>query len=184
MGLKLVMAPSEEPVSLAEVKAYLRIDGTDFDTLLTGLIKAAREYCENFQNRAFVTQTWELTMDEFPDLPLKLPKPPLQSVVSIKYTDQNGAETVFDPSNYLVDPVSEPGRIAFAYGKSWPSVTLQPVNGVKIQFVAGYGAASAVPENVKQAMMIFVANRFENPDREDVPDVVHSLLWPERIVPV
>lgn len=184
MALKLIAAPAEEPVSLADVKTYLRIDGTDFDALLTNLIKAAREYCEAFQNRAYITQTLELVLDEFPDMPLHLPRPPLQSVVSVKYTDVNGVETVWDPSNYLVDPVSEPGRIAFAYGKSWPNVTLQPVNGVKIQFTAGYGAASSIPENVKQAIMIFVAHRFENPDREDVPDAVHALLWPDRVVPI
>ncbi|BCJ86456.1 head-tail connector protein [Effusibacillus dendaii] len=184
MALKLITAPTEEPIALNDVKGYLRIDGTDFDALLTGLIKAAREYCEAFQNRAYVTQTWEMSLDAFPDLPLKLPKPPLQSVVSVKYTDQNGVESVFAPSNYLVDPVSEPGRLAFAYGKSWPSVTLQPVNAVKIQFVAGYGAAAAVPQAVKTAMMLYIAHRFENPDGDDVPEAVHSLLWAERVVPV
>jgi len=184
MALKMITAPAEEPVSLDEVKTYLRIDGTDFDMLLAGLIRAAREYCENFQNRAFVTQTWELTLDDWPRFPLKLPKPPLQSVSSFIYTDKDGAATMWDESNYIVDSDSEPGRIVLAYNVSLPSVTLQPVNGIRIRFTAGYGTAAAVPENVKQAMMIFVASRFENPEKNDVPDVVHSLLWPERMVPV
>lgn len=184
MALKLITAPAVEPVALQEAKDFLRVDGTDFDTLLTALIKAAREYCEAFQNRAYVTQTWQLTMDSFSALPLSLPKPPLQSVSSVKYTDQNGVETAFAPADYLVDAVSEPGRLAFAYGKSWPSVTLQPVNGVKIEYVAGYGAAEAVPEAVKTAMKLWIAHRFENPDSDDVPEAVHSLLWPDRMVPV
>lgn len=184
MALKSVIAPAAEPIALQEIKDFLRVDGTDFDVLLTSLIKAAREYCEAFQNRAYVTQTWQLTLDEFPELPLKLPKPPLQSVASVKYTDQTGVETVFAASNYLVDPVSEPGRLAFAYGKSWPSATLQPVNGLKIEYVAGYGAAANVPENVKTAIKLWIAHRFENPDRDDVPEAVHSLLWSDRMVPV
>lgn len=184
MALRLVTAPSEEPVALADMKTYLRVDGTDADTLLSSLIRAGREYCEAFQNRAYITQTLELVLDEFPDMPLNLPRPPLQSVSSIRYVDQSGVETVWDPSNYLVDPISEPGRIAFAHGKSWPSVTLQPVNAVRIQFVAGYGAAAAVPESVKTAIKLFVAHRFENPETDIVPDAVHALLWPERVVPV
>lgn len=186
MGLKLITPPTEEPLTLPEVKEYLRIDAAEasFDNILTGLIIAAREFCEIFQNRAYITQTWELTLDIFPKMPLKLPKPPLKTVNSIKYIDYLGAETVWDPSNYLVDEKSEPGRIAFSYQITWPSVTLQPINAVKINFDAGYGAALDVPENVKMAMKLYIAHRFENPDSEEVPTVVELLLWSDRMVPL
>jgi len=186
MSLKLITAPVTEPVSLSEIKEYLRFDTSDtsFDNILNTLIIAAREYCENFQNRTYITQTWELTFDYFPDFPLKIPKPPLQSVLNIKYIDYLGVETIFDPSNYIVDTDSEPGRIAFAYNKSWPSVTLQSVNAVKIQFVAGYGDATVVPENVKLAMKVFITHRFENPESKDIPEAFYNLLWQDRMVPI
>lgn len=184
MGLKLITAPVEEPLTINEVKEYLRIDGTDFDNLLTSLIKSAREAAESFQNRVYITQTWELTLDYFPTLPLKFPKIPLQSVTSIKYFDINGIETTWDVSNYIVDSDSEPGRIAFSYGKSWPSVSLRPINAVKIQYIAGYGDSTDVPENVKLAMMVFIAHRFENPEQQDIPEAFYNLLWPDRMVPV
>lgn len=167
------------------MKSHLRIDGTDEDVLLDSLIKAAREYVEDFQGRALITQTWEMTLDSFPQMPLKVPKPPLQTVDSIKYVDQNGVETIFDAANYVVDTDSEPGRIAFAYGKSWPSVTLKPINGVKIQFKAGYGDdAASVPEKVKIAMLLYIAHRYMNRETDEVPSAVDMLLWPDRMVPV
>lgn len=184
MALKLITPPASEPVSLAEAKAYLRIDTNDEDALISGLITAAREYCELFQNRAYLTQTWELSFDCFPPMPIKLPRPPLVSVESVKVIDTTGAETTLDPSDYIVDTDSEPGRIAFAYGKCWPSVTLQPVNAVKIRYTAGYDDAKKVPQSVKQAMLIYIAHRYENPDTDDVPEVVRTLLWPDRVVPI
>ena len=46
----VVAEPTTEPVSLAEVKLFLRLlpDDTSEDDFISGLIAAAREYCENF----------------------------------------------------------------------------------------------------------------------------------------
>lgn len=184
MALKLITPPATPPAYLSEVKAYLRIDGTDFDTVLNDLLSSACRYCREFQNRSYVTETWELILDEFPCLPLSLPRPPLQIVDSITFVDQSGTEIIWDPSNYLVDNASERGRIAFAYGKSWPSITLSPLNGIRIRFTSGYGDISAVPPLFQTAVKLFIAHRFENPDSQDVPEAVHLLLWPDRIVPV
>lgn len=186
MKLRLITPPSEEPVTLSEVKEYLRMDDdeTAFDGVLMGLIVAAREYCETFQNRAFVTQTWEMSFDGYPTMPLRLPKAPLQDIVSVTYTDRTGAASVWPEENYFPDIDSDPGRLLLVYGKAWPGVELQPANGVRIRFVAGYGDPGAVPESVKVAMKIFVGHRFENPESEDVPAVVRNLLRPERVMPV
>jgi uncharacterized phiE125 gp8 family phage protein len=184
MAIKLIQAPTVEPVTLAEIKDYLRVDGNDFDNMLNSLIVAAREYCEAFQNRSLVTQTWEMILDGFPKMPLELPKPPLQSVVSITYKDKDWIETTINPDDYIVDQYSEPGRVMLASGKSFPSVELQPINAVKIRFTAGYGDADDVPEAVKQAMKIFIAHRYENPDADKVPTVVQLLLWSNRMVPL
>lgn len=51
------------------------------DTLLSGFITAARQYSEGFQNRAFITQTWELALDDWPGT-IQVPLPPLQLVDS------------------------------------------------------------------------------------------------------
>lgn len=77
MGLKLITPPAIEPVSLPDIKQHLRIDSDLEDAVLSGFITAAREYCESYQNRVFITQTWDLFLDDFPDSPFKIPLPPL-----------------------------------------------------------------------------------------------------------
>jgi len=47
--------------------------------LLNALITTARQECEKFQNRGYITQTWELWLDAFPaENHIKLNLPPLQ----------------------------------------------------------------------------------------------------------
>ena len=67
MSLKQISAPSLEPITNADAKLHLRVDSNEDDDLLTSLINAAREFCEGFQHRAFITQTWELWLDGWPD---------------------------------------------------------------------------------------------------------------------
>src|SRR5690242_18760477 len=58
----LIAGPGEEPVSLAEAKAFARIDGSDEDALVGALIAAARLHVESLTGRALITQTWRLVL--------------------------------------------------------------------------------------------------------------------------
>ncbi len=293
------------------------------DSLITGFITAAREYCEGYQNRAYITQTWELLLDEFPDSVIQIPLPPLQwplasaivlandlkasinasyadaadhttapdavnvitspaplteaalitliaemlldydahdtdaelgigwayhaaqeavdhslaSVVapvnlqecitrlndikakfnahdadaichgaggnhqvasadaavdmSITYYDTAGAPHVVAMADYQVDTDSYKGRVCPTYGKSWPTMTLRPMNGVVVQFKAGYGLLTTdVPENVRLAIKVLAGHMYENREATDVKEHreilfgVHSLLGLDRIWPL
>src|ERR1700733_11358885 len=68
MGLILITPPAVEPVSLSELKEFLKVDPTDTtqDNVLATLAMAARSWCEVFTARRFVQQTWALFMDFFP----------------------------------------------------------------------------------------------------------------------
>jgi len=158
--------------------------------LLNALITAARQYAEDFQRRAFVTQTWELWLDKFPDEDyIKIPLPPLQSVSSVKYYDTDDTEATFSSGDYFVDIKSEPGRVALNYGETWPTTTLRPVNGVCVTFVAGYGdAATDVPQKVRNAMLLLIGHLYEHRESvivgtmtAEVPMSVDALLWQNRI---
>ena len=192
MGSKLKTAPQAESVALAEAKDFLKISNNDEDALIEAWINAAREWCEDYQNRVYITQTWELSLDEFPrESIIKIPLPPLQSITSIKYYDTDGTEYEFLSTNYEVDIYSEPGRISLGYNKSWPSTILRPINGVIITFTAGYGdAAKDVPEKVKQAIKVLIGELYEHREITDikelkeVPFAIHSLLNFDRIWPI
>src|SRR5712691_10534347 len=100
-SLQLVMGPTEEPVSLDEAKAHLRVDLDAEDDLIEDAITAARETLEIEMRRSFLSTTWTLGLDHFPWRGfLRLPRPPLQRVEAMTYLDVDGAEQTLEPTVY------------------------------------------------------------------------------------
>jgi uncharacterized phiE125 gp8 family phage protein len=161
--IRVVEAPAEDVVNLLELKNHLRVDLDDDDSLIMALGRAATEWAEGYCNRSFVTTTYEYQLDSWPSGGvMPLPRPTLQEVVAVRYVDRDGVEAVLDEALYFVDVVKKPGRLVLNYGAEWPSVTLRPVAGVRVEFVAGYGGASAVPDMVKAAVKLLVGDLYEN----------------------
>lgn len=170
---QITTEPAVEPLSLTDAKLNLRVDCTADDDLITALIVAARRSCEQYENRAYITQT--ITAKTF-YLPWEiiLPLPLLQSVTSVTYVDAAGDEQTLSSDLYDVDTYREPGRITRAYNQSYPSVR-GDVNGVTIVYKAGYGDASTdVPQETIQAIQLMVAHLYEN--RVAVTDVNMNIL--------
>lgn len=162
MALLRTIDAATEPVTVAEVKTHLRLTGTSEDTYLGTLITAARYVAENELGRALIAQTWEKTLDEFPQAAIELPYPPLVSVTSISYLEAvAGATVALSSSSYVVDTKSEPGWIVPAYGYDWPS-TYDTINAVTITYSAGWANAAAVPQPIKQWILVHVGHLYEN----------------------
>jgi uncharacterized phiE125 gp8 family phage protein len=158
------------------------------DAAIARLIRTARKDCEQYQARSFVTQTLDLFLDHFPGRrSFELPFPPLQKVEFIKYKDSAGNIQTMPESNYEVDAVGQPGRIGLAWGQSWPT-TYDGLNTVQIRFVAGYGLAADVPDEVKTAILMMVSDLYSHRGDEAVsPDVrerAQGLLQKNRLVTV
>lgn len=144
---------------------------TTSDPLLGLLIASARAAAETELHRYLVTQTLDAYFDSFPQYPnpayakygtkWEILLPPLQSVTSITYVDTTGATQTLASDQYLVDSKSQPAKIAPAYGLYWP-VARQQSNAVIVRFVAGYGAAAAVPQCIKQWMLLRISSAYEN----------------------
>ncbi len=163
-ALVMSVEPAEEPITLEEAKAHLRVDIEDDDQLILNLITAARQKAESILKRALITQTLIYYPDDFPDEDyIELPMPPLQSVTSIIYTDYAGtATTMTVTTDYVVDIKKEPGRVVLAYGQVWPSTTLTVTSPIAITFIAGFGTPEDVPMAVKAAILIITADYYEN----------------------
>lgn len=177
---QITSSPATEPVTLADMKLHLRVDDDTDDDLITSLISAARQWCEDYENRAYITQTITLKRDDLENV-MVLPRPKLQSVTSIKYIDLNGVQQTVDSTIYNVDIHSEPGRVTLAYNQNWPNYR-GDVNGIEIIYVSGYGAASAVPAKTIAAIKLLTAHLYENrqvavtTELKEIPLGVKSLL--------
>lgn len=133
---------------------------TTLDPLLLNFIRTARLMAEQELHRYLVTQTLDMYLDWFPINGMPIVLPPLQTVSAITYFDGDGVEQTLAANQYSVNAAAVPARIAPAYGVSWPS-TREQMNAVKIRFIAGYGAASAVPACVKDWMLFKINTLWE-----------------------
>lgn len=139
-------APAAEPITLAQAKAWCRVDQSTEDALLEVLIQAVRERAEAITGRAFVQRTLELRLDAFPQDVIELPYAPLIAVDYVRYRDTSGELQTLQgsPSNWIEDTGSAPGRIQPLHGQSWPN-TQDVVAAVQIGFQCGYAPGSGSP---------------------------------------
>lgn len=149
-----------EPVTLSEAKLYCKVDGDEDDELIASLITAARQQAEEYTRRSFVTQTLELSLDLedlFEHPYIELPRSPVQSIESINSYDGDDQESVVSSSSYRLSG----DRVVLTSGGTWPS-NLRDRDCIVVRYVAGYGAASAVPEAIKTAIKAMVAHAYDN----------------------
>lgn len=201
-ALALVTPPAAEPVTVAEARAWLRIDGADDDATLGALITAARQAAEEHLRRSLVTQTWKLTLDGAggrgewvpgvyelpvdafdgePPRTLDLPKGPVQAVTTVTTYGTDNAGTVFPAPGYRLSG----DRLALNPGFYWPG-SLRPQGGTEILYTAGYGDAAAVPRPIKQGILIHAASLYEQrgmcDDPSGLPAGCLALYAPYRTV--
>jgi uncharacterized phiE125 gp8 family phage protein len=175
---KRTVAPTAEPLTLADAKSHLRI--TDEAVNVEGLLASARARAEGRLERALITQTWTIRMDGFWAGDLELPWPPLQSVAITYRTNEAGTMATLALATYVVDTESEPGRVRLAVGQSWPSDLYTAPGCVLLTYVAGYGAdASAVPDSIKQAVRLLLGH-YEGNAQGVVTGTIATLL-PEGV---
>lgn len=166
MSLKLITAPTLIPITLAEAKLHCKVDVTDDDALITSLISAATEAAEQVTGRALLPQTFELTLDAFPDY-FELTRQPVTAITSIIYQNTAGALITLAGSAYTLDASNEsgPAKVTPAYGTAWPEARAD-VAAVKLRYVAGYTNAAAVPESIKSWIKLQIAAMYENRSAE------------------
>ena len=186
--LVLKTGPATTAISLAEAKAFLRVDSDydDDDAYITSLIGVATNVVEQFTRRRLITQTYNIYYDEFPPF-MDLQVGNVASVTHVKYYNTDNTLQTLDTSEYDVDIRVKPGRIYQAEDGNFPD-TYERANSVEVEFVVG-SAASDVEDAIKQAMYIVIGRYYEN--RQDVvmgtqvnelPLMVEHLLTPYRLL--
>jgi uncharacterized phiE125 gp8 family phage protein len=190
MALVLTSGPATEPVTLAEAKTHLRVDGDAEDTLISSLIITSRLHIEAALGLAFITQSWSYFLDAWPATrDVRLPLRPVQSISAVRlYAADESLQTI-PADTYVLDGAGTPARLVRNAGTAWPNPG-KPANGIEIAFVAGYGnSAASVPAPIRQAILLLVAHWYEHREPVElgtpnvpVPPMVSELLLPYRSV--
>jgi uncharacterized phiE125 gp8 family phage protein len=164
MSTRLIVPPVALAVSMDAARRSARVDvdadGTSsLDDDIAREVRAYTADAEHMTGRAFINQTWRVTLDSFPDA-IKLPKSPVVSVQYVKFYDADGVQQTLDPQDYQVDAESEPGYIVPALGKAWPAAAAR-INAIEVQCICGYGPTDdSVPDAVKSYVLARVQQYF------------------------
>jgi len=163
---RLIQANPAALATLEELKAHLNLTGDSEDGNLTRYLKAAHRNVENHSGRSLLTQTWQLVLPGWPcDSAIRIGRPKLQSITSIKYRDTAEVERTLSADDYVVHIFDNDALVGLKYSLAWPSVTLSPYHAVTIEFVAGW-TDEEVPEDAKNAVLLQAGHYYLH--REDV----------------
>jgi uncharacterized phiE125 gp8 family phage protein len=157
----LLAGPAEEPVSLAEAKAFLKVDDTAEDGLITTLIGAARLHVEGVTGRALLAQSWRVVLEDWPvERVVRLPVTPFMAVTEINAYDADGAAHEVPLAQFL----SDPDRLLLPADVAGMPV-LRERQGIEVDYVAGFGTEPEdVPADMRQALLALVGYWFEHRD--------------------
>lgn len=200
-ALRRLAAPSTTPITVAEAKAHLRVDGTADDTLVALYLEAATETVERETGRALLPQDWEMRLAYFPPgdaSDWRSPRhgviepwhAPLISVTSVKTVSATGVETTLSPSAYQVvapsGPTAQRGRISPAAGTLWPSTERDLDDPVRVVYRAGYATVADVPAALRQAILLVAGDLYAHREASTAMQVkpnptVERLMAPYRL---
>ena len=175
---KLVTPPATEPVTLPEIKRQLDIPTAElgFDTKLTRLGKAARNYVERATSRAFVSQVWLRGLDAFPlSCKIELPTNPVISLDAFNYYDTDGNQQLWAAGNYRLNNSREPAIVEIV---ETPPGTEVRLDALELTYTTGYSSTDADGyEILREALLMLVDHWFNDPSGSmDVPPHVKTFL--------
>ena len=185
--LELIDPPAQEPITLAEAKAQLRVDFNDDDGLLARLISTAVAFTDakGALGKAMITQKWRQFPGTKPTI-VRLLINPVQAVLAIRYFDLDGNQQFDDLNNYSVFATNGYTVIQPKPGFTWPEVQDRP-DAIGIDYEAGYGDnPSDVPQTVRHALMMLVGHWYEQRENtsegkpQTVPFGFEELIGIER----
>jgi uncharacterized phiE125 gp8 family phage protein len=159
MTITELAPPVGEPLTLAETKAHLRIDGSAEDDLISALIRTVREHLERETGLALLTRTFRLYLDDWPrSRVIQIGRGPVQTIEAVTVYDGDGLPDEIDASGFVLDGQARPARLVLP-ARPHPG---RAINGIEIDFSAGFGAAGAdVPDTLKRAMLLHAALLYE-----------------------
>lgn len=181
------VVPTSDPtlddvLTLAEIKAYGRIDGDSEDTIITLMRNSAARWIEDHCNTSIGDRTAYVYLDHLHTT--TIPRGPVNSITQVEYLNASNTWTVLDTGNYWYDIESERARITF---DNLPDVYDDAYHRVKISINYGYPEAE-VPEPLKHALRILTLSFYEGRQEgimhgtpRTLPFGVYALTNPYRI---
>lgn len=201
MSIAVITPPAFEPITLEAARLHCRVDvlpgsptGHPDDPFILRAITAAREVAEEILRRALVQQGLRMHLPGWPGAchrtgrqraTVDLLRPPLISVDSITYYDEDNVLQTVDPASYFVEPLEPVARVRFVTGYSWPA-TYERADAVRIDYTAGYAPAASpaltqeeisatIPASIIAAMLLMIGDQYEHRETYVLGSIVSTI---------
>lgn len=191
-NLALITPATMRAVSIIEARSHCRASDAD-DAILDLYVDAAVQAVQDATGRALITETWRLSLPEFPCDDIILPRAPLLSVTEVRYWTDAAVpvDTVLAASVYQViapaGPTAPEGRVRLGPAQTWPATQPERADAVRVTFTAGYGVdPDLVPAPLRAAVLLLTGDLYENREAGGAKALsenptVQRLLSPYRI---
>lgn len=156
-----ITGPAAEPVTLPEAKLAARIDDSEFDLLIPGLIAAARKQAEHETGLRFVQQTVRVELSDWPAADDVLPVANPSAVV-VSYW----AGSAWVAASGFVFGAQDAGTvIAPNVGTNWPTLGQSALAArVRVDITTGEADPADVDEGIKTYIKAVVAAWLKSPE--------------------
>ena len=172
-GYTVTTDATAEPVTATELREWLRLDDTSQDSMLEGMITAARVAVELHTHRSVVQKTLKQSLADFPAGGcIELLYPPLASVSSVAYWDADGTEQTVDASNYIAITNRVVGLVQATTDYSWPSTYDRP-DAVNVT----YATKDDSPEQAKVLIKMIAADMYEHAETQSELRLSENRQW-------
>jgi len=172
-------------ITVADLKAHLRVTHTQEDTLIGALRSAAIAWVEENCNIKLGSYTARGYLPGFYNS--YIPIGPVTAISEVKYQTTAGKDydtdlTTLAAGYWFTDLISQPARIAF---REYPTTYDYALTPVVVSFTAGY---TTMPAPVLHAIRLLVAHMYENRQEEQngisnrLKFGLDALLNPYRII--
>lgn len=182
--VSVVTPPAGDVVSTTDAKLHLRVDHATEDALIASLVKAAVDELDpprGWLGRSLLSRTLQLRLDERPPESIVLPGPPVTAVSSVKYRGEDNVFVTIDPSLYFSDLTAEPALL-WAGPDGWPQEMKDGPDMFRVEYVAGYASAAAIPEAIKQWIKIRVGELYRDREASVVGTIATRLEHVDRML--
>lgn len=166
MRLELKTAAGTAAITKAGIKEYGYDNNTENDALISTLIQPATDYVEHVTGRRMIDQSWYIYMDadEYYDRltayknSITLSTLNVSAITEVLQYDTANTSSVIASSNYRLSGtvLSSQSQLVYNDNSSQPLTSnLRRVDSIRIEVVAGYGAAiSNIPGTVQTALKL------------------------------
>lgn len=173
--VKRVAAPTYDRALFDVCKQHVKVTANDEDALIGLYLDGVIASCENKLQTAILNTQFELYAHGF-CTNMSLQKKWVSAINSVKYYDDDGVLTTIGSSNYSLQDFKEPNVLSFNVDYDFPD-TDDREYPVIVNFNAGFTAASSIIPNVRNAIFLEFADRYENRQNEVIADRVQVVQF-------